>query len=105
MRQVTQVWGKAVDNRREKEAAKLFNIASCQTARVESIAPIEKQASLSTDGGMVHVRDEGWKEVKLVTVSAVRPKKETEKGAHPDGRRYETERRIHTRCKTRKEDS
>ncbi len=88
MRAVTQGWGKVVDNKREKEAAEVFDITASQAARVESIAPIEKQASLSTDGGMVHVRDEGWKEVKLVTVSAVRPKKETEKGAHPDGRRY-----------------
>jgi hypothetical protein len=88
MRLVTQGWGQAVDDKREKEAAELFDSKQCQTAGVESIAPIEKQASLSTDGGMVHVRDEGWKEVKMVAVSAVRPKKETEKGDHPDGRRY-----------------
>ena len=88
MRLVTLGWGKAVDDKREKEAGAVFDMTSCQTAKVESVAPIEKQASLSTDGGMVHVRDEGWKEAKLVTVSAVRPKKETEKGPHPDGRRY-----------------
>jgi len=88
MRLVTQKWGKVVDDKREKEAAVLFERQQCQSAEVESVAPIEKQASLSTDGGMVHVRHEGWKEVKMVTISAVRPKKETEKGAHPDGRRY-----------------
>jgi hypothetical protein len=88
MRQVTQGWGKAVDEKREQEAAGVFDPNLNQTGEVQSAFPIEKQASISTDGGMVHVRGEGWKEVKMVTISAVRPKKETEKGAHPDGRRY-----------------
>lgn len=88
MRQVTQGWGKAVDEKREQEAAGVFDPNLKQTVEVQSAFPIEKQASISTDGGMVHVRGEGWKEVKMVTISAVRPKKETEKGAHPDGRRY-----------------
>lgn len=88
MRQVTQGWGRAVDEKREQEAVEVFDPNLGQSVEVESVAPIEKQASLSTDGGMVHVRGEGWKEVKMVTVSAVRPKKETEKGTHPDGRRY-----------------
>ena len=86
IRQVTQGWGKAVDEKREGEAAVVFDVR--QPAELEKIAPIATQASLSTDGGYVHVRNEGWKEAKLVTVSAVRPKKETEKGTHPDGRRY-----------------
>lgn len=86
IRQVTQGWGKAVDEKREGEVEAVFDVR--QSAEIEKIAPIKTQASLSTDGGYVHVRDEGWKEAKLVTVSAVRPKKEGEKGAHPDGRRY-----------------
>lgn len=88
IRKVTQGWGQAVDTKREKEAAAVFDQQQGPTKVVEVVAPIEKQASISTDGGMVHVRDEGWKEVKMVTISSVRPKKETEKGAHPDGRRY-----------------
>ncbi len=88
MRGITQGWGKVVDGQRKKEAEDLFNVQQRPTKEVEVIDPIEQQASISTDGGMVHVRDEGWKEVKMVTISAVRPKKETEKGAHPDGRRY-----------------
>ncbi len=88
IRKVTQEWGKAVDAKREKEAEEVFDIKQIPTKEVEVIDPIEEQANISTDGGMVHVRDEGWKEVKLVTLSYVRPKKETEKGTHPDGRRY-----------------
>ena len=88
MRRVTQGWGKVVDEKRQQEVAEVFDPVSGQRAHIESMAPIEKQASLSTDGGMVHVRGEGWREVKMVTVSAVRPKRDTEKGTHPDGRRY-----------------
>ena len=33
--------------------------------------PIEEQGNVSTDGVMVLVREEGWKEVKLTTISAV----------------------------------
>lgn len=67
----------------------LFTQPQNATVKVESVAPLEKQASLSTDGGMVHVRGEGWKEVKMATLSAVRPKKASEKGSLPDGRRYQ----------------
>jgi len=89
MRQVTQAWGQAVDEKREQEAEEVFDRQEGSATAVEVVDPIETQASLSTDGGMVHIRGEGWKEVKLVTVSSVRPKKETEKGTHPDGRRYQ----------------
>lgn len=89
MRNVTQKWGKAVDEKREETAEEIFDVTQASGQReVEVVNPIEAQASISTDGGMVHVRDEGWKEVKMVTISSVRPKRETEKGAHPDGRRY-----------------
>jgi len=88
MRKVTQKWGQAVDTKREKEAEDIFDIRQYSTKNIVNVDPIKEQANISTDGGMVHVRDEGWKEVKMVTISSVRPKKEVEKGAHPDGRRY-----------------
>ena len=37
----------------------------------------------------MHVRDEGWKEAKLVVISAVRPKKEGEKEKNRGSRRYQ----------------
>lgn len=86
MRKVTQGWGKAVDEKREAEA--VFKNQEQPTSVVAVTDVIETQGNISTDGGFVHVRDEGWKEAKLVTVSSVRPKRETEKGGHPDGRRY-----------------
>lgn len=89
MRQVTQGWGEAVDKKRKEEAGALFDLTPGQPVEIEAVNPVDKQASLSTDGGMVHVRGEGWKEVKMVAISAVRPKKESEKGSHPDGRRYQ----------------
>lgn len=89
IRKVTGKWGKAVDKKREEDAEAIFDINQQPKKEIEPIEPIETQSSISTDGGFVHVRGEGWKEVKLVTISSVRPKKETEKGEHPDGRRYQ----------------
>jgi hypothetical protein len=88
MRKVTQEWGIQVDEKREKEAEAQFAMNQFPVAGIEVIDPITQQASISTDGGFVRVRGQDWKEVKMVTISSVRPKKETERGAHPDGRRY-----------------
>ena len=38
----------------------------------ETVAPASEVMNISMDGAMVNIRGEGWKEVKLVTVSAVR---------------------------------
>jgi hypothetical protein len=88
MRKVTQEWGKKVDEKREKEVKELFDGKLHPATESKVVDPVEQQASISTDGGFVHIRGQGYKEVKLVTISSVRPKKETEKGAYPDGRRY-----------------
>ena len=39
--------------------------------RLPLVDPIGEQANISTDGVMVLIRQEGWKEVKLSAVSAV----------------------------------
>lgn len=39
--------------------------------RLPAWEPIEGVGNLSTDGGMIHLREEGWKEVKIATVSQV----------------------------------
>lgn len=88
MRRVTEGWGKKVSDKREQETEEQFGANLLPATEIEIVDPIEQQASISTDGGYVHIRGQGGKEVKMVTVSSVRPKKETEKGAHPDGRRY-----------------
>lgn len=89
VRQMTEGWGAQGEVRRVQEAEHVFDPNQPQAKNeIEVINPIKKQASISTDGGMVHLRGEGWKEAKLVAISAVRPKKEHERNNHPDGRRY-----------------
>ena len=75
LRGITLGWGQQVESQREAEAQTMFaetqTGARCDQGVVEVIDPIQKQANLSTDGGMILVRNEGWKEVKLCVVSAV----------------------------------
>jgi hypothetical protein len=59
--------------------------ASPQERRVVEVRPIAGQANLSTDGGMVLVRDEGWKEVKLTTISEVEVRPAEERPEKEDG--------------------
>ena len=89
LRRVTEGWGHQVEHNRSAEVGQLFAITEPQTAgSINRVDPIERQANLSTDGGMVLVREEGWKEAKLVAISAVRPKTEAERSKQSDGRRY-----------------
>lgn len=90
LRKVTQGWGEKVSEKREAEVDALFDIAKSPSKEIVAVTdPIEIQASISTDGGFVHIREDGWKEVKMATISSVRPKKEGEKSALADGRKYE----------------
>lgn len=88
LRRITQGWGQACLRQRQADIEKAYDLSQSKQKAVEQVDPIVQQANLATDGGMMHIRGEGWKEVKLVTVSAVRPKRDNEKGTHPDGRRY-----------------
>ncbi len=88
IRRITEGWGCAVVAQREVDVAGLYALNAADEKPVELVDSIGQQANLSTDGGMMQVRGEGWKEVKLVTVSAVRPKTERERGPLPDGRRH-----------------
>jgi hypothetical protein len=88
LRRLTEGWGATNVDQREADIDGLYALDQAQEMAVEVVDGIEIQANISTDGGMMLVRDEGWKEVKLVVVSAVRPKTANERGAHPDGRRH-----------------
>lgn len=79
LRRVTEGWGQAVAAQRQWEAEQANALArraeKPEDRRVLEIAPISGQggqANLSTDGAMMLVRGEGWKEVKLVAISEVR---------------------------------
>ncbi|MBI3909990.1 MAG: hypothetical protein HY320_03540 [Armatimonadetes bacterium] len=75
LRRVTEGWGQAVEARRVADAdcanAPGRVGESPRDRRVAEIEPIRGPANLSTDGAMVLVRGEGWKEVKLTAISEV----------------------------------
>lgn len=74
LRRVTQGFGQAVETKREAEAQQVYAADAPQPVAqvVTAHAPIVTQANLSTDGGMVLVREEGWKEAKMSVLSAVK---------------------------------
>lgn len=75
LQRVTEKWGKAVEVRRKAQAEQVYGDAEPERAEsvppASVIAPITKQANISTDGGMILLRQEGWKEVKLCVISEV----------------------------------
>jgi hypothetical protein len=76
LRRITEGWGQVVAAQRADEAqhatAPVAVDESPRSRRVVEVAPIATQASLSSDGAMVLIREEGWKEVKVIAVSEVR---------------------------------
>lgn len=55
--------------------------------RLPEAAPITTQANISTDGAMLLVREEGWKEVKIVAISEVRAQPASARAATAPSRR------------------
>jgi hypothetical protein len=89
LRRITEGWGQRVEEQRQ-EAAERANLPAQrgekpQERRIVEVKPIAGQANLSTDGGMVLVREEGWKEVKLTTISEVEVRSAAERPAKEDG--------------------
>ena len=82
---ITEGFARTVEAQRVAGAATATALAQREevdvAARVTPVAPIPGQANLSTDGAMVLIRAEGWKEVKLVAVSAVTVKEAGERAA------------------------
>ncbi len=75
LRRITEGWGQVVEQQRVHEAlqasAPVAVGESPRTRRVAEVEPITTQVSVSSDGAMVLVRNEGWKEVKVVATSEV----------------------------------
>jgi hypothetical protein len=75
VRQITEGWGAACEQKREAEAEAVNAPAQrgeCPRAsRLTPIDPIREQANISSDGAKLLIRDEGWKEVKMTAISAV----------------------------------
>ena len=90
LRRVTEGFGQGVEEQRVAEAARANAPGqigeSPRDRRVADIEAITGQANLSTDGAMLLVREEGWKEVKLTAISEVQVKTAGERAAQT-GRR------------------
>lgn len=87
LQRITEGWGAQVDAQRNAAAERANAPAprgeTPQTQRVAEIAPVRERANISTDGTMVLVRGEGWKEVKLTAISAVTVQAAGERAAQP----------------------
>ena len=70
---VTEGFGDRLETKRAGEEKMVYETEVPPLAEqvVKIQAPISGQANLSTDGGMVLIRGEGWKEVKMSVVSEV----------------------------------
>lgn len=90
LRRITEGFGQALEDKRASEAQRVYDMKAPQLAQqvVTVVTPIKEQANLSTDGGMVLLRAEGWKEFKMSVFSEVRVKavKPSPAEAHPDPR-------------------
>ena len=82
---ITQEFARAVQSQRMSDVTVALAPAQRDEApdqrRLPEHRPIAGQANLSTDGAMVLIREEGWKEVKLVAISAVTVKEAGERAA------------------------
>jgi hypothetical protein len=76
LRRVTEGWGQVVEEKRQAEAEQVYASEAPQPASqiVTVNKPIQERANISSDGGMILVREEGWKEVKMSVISEVKPK-------------------------------
>lgn len=76
VRRITEGFGQKLEEKREREAQQVYDPIQPQTVQqvVTVSAPIQEQANVSTDGGTVLVRGEGWKEFKMSVFSQVRIK-------------------------------
>ncbi len=75
LRRVTEGWGQQVEDQRIGEAERANGFGpwgeSPREQRVVEVDPIVGLTNISTDGAMVLLRQEGWKEVKLTAISEV----------------------------------
>ena len=74
LQRLAKAYGGRLVGQQAEEAQATVQIPSKETEAVwrETVEPASEVMNISMDGAMVNIRGEGWKEVKLVTVSAVR---------------------------------
>ena len=83
MQRLAQAYGGRLAAQQTQEAQAMVQIPSKETEVVwrERVEPTSEVMNISMDGAMVNIREEGWKEVKLVAVSAVRHRRDVEAGS------------------------
>lgn len=90
VRRITEGFGQALEDKRINEVQRVYAAKVPQSAQqvVTVAAPIKEQANISTDGGMILLREEGWKEFKMSVFSEVQVKtvKPGPAEAHPEPR-------------------
>ncbi len=75
VRQVTEGFGERIEQKRRDEAESVYAEEAPQAVEAvvevhDSLAEAEG-VNLSSDGGMIHVREEGWREVKMSVWSEI----------------------------------
>lgn len=87
LRRIAEGWGAQVEAERvacaERANAPGQVGESPRQRRVAEVEPITGLANLSTDGAMMLIREEGWKEVKLCAISEVQVTAAEEAGEDP----------------------
>ena len=75
LQRMTVDFGGAVGKAEAKEAEAMVRVPKAEEAVLwrEIPEPDSEVMAVSADGVMIHLRDEGWKEVKVMSVSAVKP--------------------------------
>jgi hypothetical protein len=94
VRRITEGFGQRLVQRKEREAIQASAVAqrdeSPQERRVELQDPLSVRGNISSDGTMILLREERWKEVKLATCSQVETlsaKDERRRAAQQKGKR------------------
>lgn len=77
LRRVAEGWGELVEEQRKSEAKQVYAPERPEALEqvVQVHTPIQGQGNVSSDGGMVLLREEGWKEVKMSVFSQVQVSK------------------------------
>ena len=85
LRRITEGFGQRLEEKRVSEAERVYAEQTPESSQavVTVTDPIQEQASISTDGGSVLLRSEGWKEFKMSVVSEARGKARKPSSAEP----------------------
>ena len=85
LRRITEGFGQRLEEKRKREAERVYAEQTPELAQavVTVIDAIKEQASISTDGGTVLLRSEGWKEFKMSVISEARVKARKPSNAEP----------------------